>query len=59
MVAEQVFCGRQGQGSCSLAKISMVAEPGVGLGLGLGLGGCSLAKISMVAELQLPLIEGN
>ena len=50
MVAEQVgFAFGIGSG-CSLAKISMVAEPKFALGIPTS--GCSLAKISMVAELR-------
>ena len=52
MVAERVYTCLMYSSSCSLAKISMVAELG-----GIRMAqerGCSLAKISMVAERRLP-----
>ena len=50
MVAELKKAYRNAFMCCSLAKISMVAEPCL-VGL-YKLHGCSLAKISMVAELS-------
>ena len=51
MVAEHITQGENGQWSCSLAKISMVAEhPFLMI---LIFYSCSLAKISMVAEHRL------
>ena len=49
MVAERVGRRRNNRRSCSLAKISMVAE--LSLLIFLSQQCCSLAKISMVAEL--------
>ena len=50
MVAERRIKGNRANSSCSLAKISMVAELYV-VKLINGIS-CSLAKISMVAELS-------
>ena len=50
MVAEPSLSFSKKRCSCSLAKISMVAERVIAKGLELD--GCSLAKISMVAEPQ-------
>ena len=50
MVAEHLYLGRGNGKSCSLAKISMVAE--LRIETRLRVYGCSLAKISMVAEPQ-------
>ena len=55
MVAEHISLFYHHLTSCSLAKISMVAEPAIdGVYTSLG---CSLAKISMVAERQLYEVE--
>ena len=51
MVAEHIRACSIGNGCCSLAKISMVAE--LVLQILNFILGCSLAKISMVAELWI------
>ena len=55
MVAEHDNNNQKIIKSCSLAKISMVAERGK-MNFTLGIG-CSLAKISMVAELRRVFLQ--